>query len=161
MQEDADGTSSGDTRETVDISQRVLTTAEANREYPVIYTFREEFERLPDGSWRASRVHFYPQKCHTCHAATTHRCGFCKRVAYCCKAHQTEDWQRHRGRECREMHIRHQHFLDSRESGLKQIAGMYHDKEIRQLTANFSFTFQPDCGKEHLGYRVHNRSFRL
>ena len=32
---------------------------------------------------------------------TMAKCGRCRRFAYCCKTHQTDDWPRHKEAECR------------------------------------------------------------
>lgn len=129
-----------------------------NQPYPVVYQAPTEIEKSEDtGCWTMRRSQFYSQKCQICEVPTTTRCTACKRVAYCCRDHQTEDWSRHK-RECREMFVRHQHYLDARQSSIPTLQRLCEDTPATTIRGTFYYFFQPDCGTEDLGYRVHNKS---
>lgn len=137
-----------------------LTTAEANASFPVIYqTTVTVAKNEQTGELTIPRSYLMLQKCEICGTPSRNRCSRCQRIAYCCQGHQKLDWQRHKGRECDQMAVRHQHYLDVRQQAVtaapETLAKYKDSKEPIQLHVFFIF---PEGELTALDYDVRNRA---
>ena len=68
---------------------------------PTLKFLQNRFPQFNSDGRSFSRNTFPPKPLRTCGLCAykekgMHKCGRCKSTYYCCKAHQTEDWKRHR-----------------------------------------------------------------
>ena len=137
-----------------------LTNAEANAAWPV--TFGASVLVSKDehtGLLTIPRFRRLLQNCEICEVPTRNRCSKCQRMAYCCEAHQKQDWQRHKLRECKQMAIKRQHFLDVRQQAVDAAPGQMEKFKDQDgpLKLHFCFVF-PEGKMEPLDYQARNHA---
>lgn len=132
----------------------ILSNEEANACYPAIHSEEVQISFDPQGDIVISPVKRKLQKCQICDTPTLFRCHKCRRMAYCCKEHQSSDWKRHRGLECKQIYNKYQHYLSARRNALSPIASLPDIREAEKIETSFQYVFADE--PDDLGYLEKN-----